>query len=82
LGDKVIIGDGTHKVDYNLLTGTLNKFRERSYINTMEVDEITKTYLVKKNLLFVDPVNDIIKPQSKIDLLAIRKILGELNTAD
>ena len=82
LGDKVIIGDGTHKVDYNLLTGTLNKFRERSYINTMEVDEITKTYLVKKNLLFVDPVNDIIKPQSKIDLLAIREILGELNTTD
>jgi len=82
LGDKVIIGDGTHKVDYDLLSGTLNKFRERLYINTMEADEITKTYLVKKNLLFVDPVNDIIKPQSKIDLLAIREILGELNAAD
>jgi len=81
LGDQVMIGDDMHKVDYNLLAGTLSKFKEKHYINTMEADEITKTYLVKKNLLFVDPVKNIIKPQSKIDLVAVREILGELNTA-
>ncbi len=80
LGAHVIIGDDTHKIDYNLLNGTLNKFGERPYINTMEADEITKTYLAKQNILFVDPVFNVIKPQSKIDLLAIREILGELNT--
>ncbi|CEG11496.1 conserved hypothetical protein [groundwater metagenome] len=76
LGAHVIIVDDTHKIDYNLLNGTLNKFGERPYINTMEADEITKTYLAKQNILFVDPVFNIIKPQSKIDLLAIREILG------
>ncbi|CEG12860.1 conserved hypothetical protein [groundwater metagenome] len=76
LGAQVIIGDDTHKIDYNLLNGTLNKFGERPYINTIEADEITKTYLAKQNILFIDPVFDVIKPQSKIDLLAIREISG------
>jgi AAA+ ATPase superfamily predicted ATPase len=29
--------------------------------------------LVKENILFIDPVNRTVKPQSKLDLLAIRK---------
>jgi AAA+ ATPase superfamily predicted ATPase len=36
---------------------------------------------VKENILFVDPVERIVKPQSKLDLLAIRKVLEEIRAA-
>ncbi len=36
-------------------------------------------YLVSKNILFVDTREKIIKPQTKFDLLAIRKILKEID---
>jgi len=35
-------------------------------------------FLTKQNILFVDPVEKIIKPQSKTDLIAIRGILKEM----
>jgi len=35
-------------------------------------------FLTKQNILFVDPIEKIIKPQSKIDLIAIREVLKEL----
>ena len=34
-------------------------------------------FCVKNNILFADPVEGIIKPQSRLDLLAIRRIFGE-----
>ncbi len=41
-----------------------------------EVDEISKTFLVKKNILFVDPLRKLIAPQSKLNLLAIREVIN------
>jgi hypothetical protein len=40
-----------------------------------EVDEISKEFLVKKNILFVDPLRKMILPQSRLDLLAIREVI-------
>lgn len=37
----------------------------------------TKIYLVKRNVLFVDPTRRTMRPQSKLDLLAIRAIVEE-----
>ncbi|MFN3528241.1 MAG: hypothetical protein ACK4YO_03975 [Candidatus Altarchaeaceae archaeon] len=34
--------------------------------------------LADYNIIFVDPSRQIIKPQSRIDLLAIREILNEI----
>jgi len=45
-----------------------------------EIDEISKMYLVKTNVLFVDPVRKMIKPQSKLDLLAIRELTRKNNS--
>ena len=47
----------------------------------MPYDRLTEeiVWCVKHNILFVDPMNEIIKPQSRLDLLAIRKILKEFN---
>ena len=35
-------------------------------------------FCVKNNILFVDPVERIVKPQSQLDLLAVCKVLEEL----
>jgi AAA+ ATPase superfamily predicted ATPase len=34
-------------------------------------------FLIRENILFLDPVKRVVKPQSKLDLLAIRRILKE-----
>jgi len=36
-------------------------------------------FCVRKNIFFVEPVERIVKPQSRLDLLAIRKVLEKLN---
>jgi AAA+ ATPase superfamily predicted ATPase len=33
-------------------------------------------FLVKQNLLFIDPIRRVVKPQSTLDSLAIRKALN------
>ena len=36
-----------------------------------------KSYLVKQNILFVDPLSKTLKPQSKLNLLAIRDMMKD-----
>ncbi len=43
-----------------------------------EVDEISTTFLVKKNILFVDPLTMMMKPQSELNLLAIREVMKDV----
>ena len=75
LGGETIIGDTKYSVSYEKLVGALKKFVDREAIDMNEVDEISKVFLVKKNILFVDPRRKLIKPQSKLDLLAIREVI-------
>ncbi len=57
-----------------VLKNILERFSEaESYEYVRVIADVT--YLVKGNILFVDPANSIIKPQSRLNLLAIRKIL-------
>jgi len=42
----------------------------------MEVDEISKKFPVKKTVLFVDPLTKLIKPQSQLNPLAVREVIG------
>ena len=59
-----------------LVPRILAKFSdEESYAYEMITPEIT--YLVKENILFVDSVRGIIKPQSRLNLLAIRKVMKD-----
>lgn len=41
-----------------------------------EIGEISKRYLVKGNILFADPLTRMIKPQSQLDLVAIRDVVA------
>jgi AAA+ ATPase superfamily predicted ATPase len=52
----------------------LSKFRDSE---TIAYDYLTEElcWCVRNNILFLDPLKDIIKPQSRLDLLAIRNIL-------
>jgi len=46
---------------------------EVKYSGSMDIDLLS--FLVKQNILFLDPVNRTIKPQSRLNLLAIREVI-------
>jgi len=72
---KILFEKEEIELKYDTVTKILDKFlNEESYTYEVITPEIT--YLVKENILFVDPVNCIIKPQSRLNLLAIREVRG------
>ena len=78
LGGEIIIEDTKYSVIYEKLVESLKKFVDRETIDMNEVDEISKAFLVKKNILFVDPLRKMIKPQSRLDLLAVREVIADV----
>ena len=62
---------------FNGVIELLRAINENEVIKYTKIDEPLK-FCVKRNVLFVEPVNRIVKPQSRLDLLAIRKLLKEL----
>ena len=75
--------DTVYEIEENkeLFNGVIELFKdisENEVIKYTKIDDPLK-FCAKKNILFVEPVNRIVKPQSHLDLLAIRKILQELN---
>ncbi|MEA3282839.1 MAG: ATP-binding protein [Euryarchaeota archaeon] len=76
LGDELVVGDKHFDVNHEKLVSTLEMFANRDEVGADEIDEISKRYLVKENILFVDPLTKMIKPQSQLDLLAIRDVVA------
>ena len=72
---KKILFEGEEiEIKYDNVIKILERFLEdESYEYVGIMPDVT--YLVKENILFVDPVKGIIKPQSRLNLLAIREIL-------
>jgi len=77
LGDEIKIGDGSYPVSYEMLVDALNKFSDIEEIGIGDLDEVSKRYLVKRNILFVEPLRKKIRSQSMLDLLAIREIISK-----
>jgi AAA+ ATPase superfamily predicted ATPase len=77
LGDEIMIGGRRCDVHYEKLVNVLNMFVNRDEIEMNEVDEVSKRYLVKYNILFVDSLTKMMKPQSKLNLRAIREVMKE-----
>ncbi len=48
---------------------------EVKYTDSMDIDLLS--FLVRQNTLFLDPVNRTIKPQSRLNLLAIREVIAD-----
>ena len=76
LGDEMVMGDKHFDVHHGKLVSTLEMFASRDEVGADEIDEISKRYFVKENILFVDPLTKMIKPQSQLDLLAIRDVVA------
>jgi len=81
LGDEVAINGKSYAVNYEQLIYSLNKFMNADEVEISAIDEVSKRYLVKKNILFVEPLRRRIRPQSRLDLLAIREALSETAAA-
>ncbi|KAF5413492.1 MAG: putative ATP-binding protein [Candidatus Methanogaster sp.] len=76
LGSEICIEDRSYTVRYSGLVDALKHFVVQDEIDRTIVDEISTAFLVGKNVLFVDPVKNIIKPQSRLELLAIREVIS------
>jgi AAA+ ATPase superfamily predicted ATPase len=77
LGDEIIVGNKSHSVQYDNLINILKNFIVTEKINLNEIDEVSKRFLVKKNILFLDPLSRTIRPQSLLNLLAIRSMMNK-----
>ena len=55
----------------------LKTISEKEVMRYRKIDDALK-FCIRKNILFLEPVNRIVKPQSHLDLLAIRQILKEI----
>jgi len=71
---KILFEDVEVELKYEAVIKVLDGFSDvESYAYEVITPEIT--YLVKENIIFVDSVRRIIKPQSRLDLLAIREVI-------
>jgi len=55
----------------------LDKFENKNHLKANELSKSVKLGLIKANILFLDSVKQIIKPQSRLDLLAIREVIAD-----
>jgi len=72
---KITIGDTECMVEKGDIVGILSRFADTECIDDQGLDRPAKHFLIKDNILFLDPDLGIIKPQSRLDLLAIREVV-------
>ncbi len=60
-----------------MLVDALNKFTDIEEIGIGNLDEVSKRYRIKRNILFVELLRKKIRSQSRLDLLAIREVIGK-----
>jgi len=56
----------------------LKKFKDKGVLKKDEIKAPAYYYLIRKNILFLDPIKEILKPQSRLAYHAINKALKEL----
>jgi len=56
----------------------LKKFKDKDVLKKDEVKAPAYYYLIRKNILFLDPIKEILKPQSRLTWHAINRALKEL----
>ena len=64
---------------YKKVINVFKFFQDKEEIPDSLVKKSLKEFLVNKNILFLDPVKGILKPQSRLTWHAINKTLKELN---
>ena len=59
---------------FNGVIELLKRFKEHDVVECDEINDVVE-WTVKQNILFLNPRRRLLKPQSKLDLLAVRRIL-------
>ena len=76
--DRLSIFDeiSLRKVEYSE-EAIIEEFKRFENEEIIQYDRMNKEkiFLVERNILFIDPIQRTVKPQSKLDLLAIRNVL-------
>ena len=72
---KITFGDTEYMVEKEDIVDTLSRFIDAECIDDRGLDRPAKHFLIKDNILFLDPDTGIIKPQSRLDMLAIREVV-------
>jgi len=75
LGDGITMKEERYDISYEIIVNVLKMFLDEEEIDMWSIDEISKHYLVRNNILFLDPDRGIIKPQSRLNLLAMREVM-------
>jgi len=75
---KINIGEEEISVERDKVIEILKRFNDSEKIEDTKMPIAEKIFLIRKNILFINPNEGTIKPQSMIDLIAIREILKEM----
>jgi len=76
-GYKISYGEEKIVLNEEQILKSLEEFRDRDHLKASELSKSVKLGLIKENILFLDPVKQIIKPQSRLNLLAIREVIAD-----
>jgi hypothetical protein len=74
---KIAIGDDEYMVEKGDIADILYRFVDTESIDDKGLNRPAKHFLINNNILFLDPHTGIIKPQSRLNLLAIREVLKD-----
>jgi AAA+ ATPase superfamily predicted ATPase len=75
---RITIGADEYMVEKGDIADILNRFVDTEYIDDVGLNRPAKHFLIKDNILFLDPHTGIIKPQSRLNLLAIREVMKDV----
>jgi hypothetical protein len=64
-------------IEYEKVINALKLFKDNYEINEYEIDEDTKEFLIKENILFLNPIEETLKPQSYLVWNAIKILLKD-----
>ncbi|XRO76684.1 ATP-binding protein [Methanocaldococcus sp. 10A] len=62
-------------IDYDKVINALSLFKKEYVIDEYKIDEDTKEFLIKKNILFLNPIEGTLRPQSFLVWNAIKRVL-------
>ncbi|MEA1895791.1 MAG: ATP-binding protein [Euryarchaeota archaeon] len=72
---RITIGEDEYRVEKEDVIGIISRFVDAECINDEGLNRPAKYFLIKDNILFLDPAQGTIKPQSRLNLLALREVL-------
>ena len=78
--EKVVIGEKTFIVKKDEILRVLKEIARKEFLYQKDVMPKVYYYLVSKNILFLDPIKGVLKPQSRLTWHAINKALKELRS--